>query len=464
MSDDKGRKYSLGTENVGRLLWRLAIPAIVAQSVTAMYNLVDRLFIGQMLGRDAMAGLTLTFPYMLILASFGTLVGVGTGAMVSIRLGERRPDDAEKLLGQMVCLKVLFFVTIPVLAFIFLDETLMLLGGSAASIPYAREYMRIILVGNIFSHLAFGLSSIMRAEGNATQSMTCMIVGAVSNIILDALFVCVLKLGIGGAAWATNIAMFLSMMFALHHFSNHGGGIIKVRLKYIRLWRGMLGRVLAIGLSPFAMQLMASVIQTSFIKAFSIFAENQDLADLQTAAVGIVNGIGLFALMPVFGLSQGLQPIVGFNYGAGSLRRVRDSYVCGIRAATLLCTLAFGICMIFAGTLVSWFCREEMLAGISSRALRVSCLAYPFIGLNIMSTTYFQSIGHPHVAIVLSLLRQAIVLVPLVFILPIFMGVAGVWWAMPVSDFVSFAVTCVVVVFEFRRLARLQETQVLEQI
>lgn len=444
----------IGTESIGKLLWEFSIPAIIGSVVMAMYNLVDRLFIGRGCGTDAMAGLTLTFPYMMVLASFGVLIGVGTGALISIRLGEGRPEEAEKLLGQGIALKLLF-ILLPILAYVFLDETLVLFGGNEQSIPYARDYLRIVLWGNVFSHLGFGMSNFMRAEGHARKSMYTMLIGAGANVVLDPLFIFGFGMGIRGAAWATNIAMFLAACYGFAHFL---GPHCNIRLhgRNIRIWLWRLGPVFAIGLSPFFLHLIASFVQVSFNHAFRIWSDSAHAATVAIAASGTINTVLLFVLMPVFGLTQGMQPIVGYNFGAKNYDRVAHAFKLTMGIATAICTAGTLVCMVFSGPISAAFTKMPDVYDLSKWAMRVACAAFPFIGAPIASTTYFQSIGRAQVAILLSILRQALLLIPMIFLLPRFFGVQGIWFSGPLSDFMSACVTMTVVAFEFRRLNRLR--------
>lgn len=421
----------------------------------ALYNVVDRLFIGRGCGTEAMAGLTLTFPYMMVLASFGVLFGVGSAAILSIRLGERRQDEAEKILGQAIALKLLF-VIFPMIALVFLDQTIHLFGGNAASIPYAHDYLRVILWGNVFAHLGFGMSAFMRAEGNAHKSMIAMLIGAVANVILDPLFIFTFGMGIRGAAWATNIAMFLSACYGFAHFLGPRCHV-QLHFRNIRLWASRLGPVLAIGLSPFLLQLVASLAQVSFNHAFRMWAESPHAANVAIAASGANNGVLLFVLMPVFGLTQGMQPIVGYNYGARNYDRVARAFKLAMIATTAICAIGTTFCMVFASPLASAFTKAPDVHALARWALRVACMAFPFIGVPITSTTYFQAIGRAKVAIVLSFLRQALLLIPLIFLLPVLFGARAIWFASPISDFASAIVVFVVVAFELRRLQRLRE-------
>jgi len=444
----------LAKEKVGRLLWEFSVPAVIGSVVTALYNIVDRLYIGRGCGTEAMAGLTLTFPYMMVLASFGLLFGVGTGALISIRLGEKRQQQAEMLLGQSIALKILF-VVFPLTALLFLNRTITFFGGNEITMPYAHDYLKVILWGNVFSHLSLGLSNAMRAEGHARRSMYTMMIGAGANVILDPIFIFGFGMGIRGAAWATNVSMVISAAYALRHFLGPNCNV-PLRAKYIRIWPKLLMPVLAIGLSPFFLQLVASLVQVSYNHAFGLWSGSAEKATVAIAASGTINGILLFVLMPVFGLTQGMQPIVGYNYGAKHFRRVEAVFKLAMTLAASICTVGTALCMVFAGPIVSAFTNVPEVYDLSKWALRVACAAFPLIGAPIMSTTYFQAIGRAKAAILLSIMRQALILIPLIFLLPWTLGAKAIWFAGPISDALSASVSMTVIFFELKRLRRMR--------
>lgn len=444
----------LGSAPIGKLLWQFSIPAVVAQIVQAIYNVVDRLYIGQGVNEAALAGLTLTFPFMMILTSFGTLIGVGTGALVSIKLGEGRKEEAERLLGQMVLVKIIFFLIIPFICFLFLGKILKLLGGTPSSIPYATEYMKIILLGNIFAHLGFGMSGIVRAEGNVFRSMIAMLIGAIANIILDPIFIFGFDMGIAGAAWATNISMFLAMSYCFWHF-NSNRAVLRFKPKYMRIDFKTLPKVFSIGLSPFSMQILGSFVQGFFINAFSLYSPSEDEGTMMIALFGIVNSIILLAIIPTFGLSMGLQPIIGYNFGARKNSRIAEAMKKAILGGEVLCLIGMLGCMIFAPYLIAAFTSEEILIKKGPYFLRLACSGFMFIGVSIMTTTYFQSIGRAWVAMIFAFMRQGLMLIPLIYFLPMLFGLPGVWCAGPVSDCLAGIIAIIVVLYELRAIKSL---------
>lgn len=437
-------------DGIGKLLWGLSLPAIVGTVVNALYNVVDRLFIGQGCGRDAIAGVALAFPFMMILVAFGTLIGVGSGAFLSIKLGERNRVDAEKVLGQCVAVKIIFFVTLPVIGLLFLDTLLPLFGGTPEAIPYARDYLRIILYGNLFSHLSFGLSNLMRAEGNAHSSMRCMLVGAAANTLLDPLFIFGFGMGVAGAAWATNLAMALSALYAFHHYLARNS-VVRLRLRRIRIYPRMIGPVFAIGLSPFIIQLMAGAVNIAFNRSFLRWAADTQAATVEIAAMGLANSVTFLFLMPIFGLTQGMQPIVGYNHGARCMGRVKDAYLLTMKLATAFCVGISLVVLATAWPIVRCFTADPALLTAGARGLRLYVCLFAVIGVPIVTITYFQSVGRPLSGILLSMLRQMGLLIPLILLLPRLWGVIGIWLAAPVSDLLSSAITLIVVASELRR-------------
>lgn len=447
----------LGTQNIAHLLREFSIPAIIGTVVNALYNVVDRLFIGLGCGRDAIAGIGLSFPFMIILVAFGTLVGVGSGALLSIKLGERDRVAAEKVLAQFITVTLIIFLTLPFVGVSFLDHLLERFGGTPEAIPYARQYLRIVLFGNVFAHLSFGTSNLIRAEGNAKRSMACMLTGAILNIILDPIFIFGFGMGVAGAAWATNIAMFCSAAYALWHYVS-GQSIVRLRLRRAGIYPRMLVSVFAIGLSPFAIQIMTSLVTIAFNRSFLRWSPDSADATAEIAAMSIANGVIFLLLMPVFGLTQGMQPIVGYNYGAQLYPRVNAAYRHCMKIATLF-GLVISLVSIFAAwPIVRCFTHDPHLIAVGTRGLRIYGCAYIAVGAPMTTIAYFQAVGRPAFAIGLSLLRQGGMLLPLIILLPRVWGVPGIWAAAPCSDILAAIVTTVVIIIELRHLRRLSGT------
>ena len=453
------RSRELATAPLGGLLFRYSWPALVAMCLNALYAVVDRFYIGHGCGEDAMAGLTLTFPLMMLFGAFGVFVGAGHSAVLSIRLGEGNRVACEKLLGQLVAFKLLFFFILPPLVFFNADTVLTWCGGAkvtSGAFAAARTYLRLVVFSHLFSHLAFGFSAMMRAEGNAINSMVCMVVGFGANLILDPLLIFGLSIptpfgmfhlppfGIAGAAWATNIAMFLSCAWALRYYLS-GKSTVRFRFRHIGFHRGMIAKAAGIGLAPFLQQLMGSLINLSLAAAFAFWAKDAASATMQIASLGVFQSVMILALMPIFGTQQGLQPIFGYNWGARNFQRVRETLLLGFWITTILCVVASIVQVVppFPRLLARMFVdggNETLLATAAHDLAIGNCMIWT-ISINVVATTYFQSIGHPRTAIFLSMLRQGVCLLPCIWLLP-FIGVRtglfsaelGVWLALPVSD------------------------------
>lgn len=443
----------IGTDAIPKLLMRFALPAMASSFVNCLYNIVDRLYIGRGAGPDAMAGLSLTFPYMIILASFGMMIGQGSGALISLLLGEKKPEEANKVLGQAMAMFLLFIFTIQALGLIFLDQTLHLFGGTEAAIPYARDYLFIILWGNIFQHISFGMSNIVRAEGSAMTAMGVVILGAALNIILDPIFIFVFRMGIKGAAWATVISMAISSAWVLAHFLR--GSVLTLHLKHIRIYPKLFTRVISIGLAPCLMQILHSVIVIIYNHSFIAYATDDKEATLAIAAFGIVNSVLMMALMPCFGINMGVQPIIGFNTGAKLYARVIQAIKLAVNLASAICLTLAILSILFARQIAFIFTPDQPLIAATSYALKAAASGLPFIGVGILTGTYYLSIGKASISIVLSMLRQGLVLIPVLLIMPRFLGMNGIWWAGPVSDCFAAILCTAMLLHEFARLRKL---------
>lgn len=462
--------------SLGRLLFKYSWPALVAMSLNALYSVVDRVFIGQGCGVDAMAGLQLAMPVMMFLVSFGPLIGVGHAAVLSIKLGEGDRTTCEKLVGQTVALKICLYALLIPLMYVFLEEILALCGADKVT-PQAhaeaRRYLEIVLTSHLFSHLAFGLSALQRAEGGAIRSMTCMIIGFGVNLILDPILIfgfdfsllglhfALSPLGVAGAAWATNIAMFASCLWA---FGYYWRGKTTVRLRFRRIWiyPALVKRALSIGLAPFLQQLMSAVIVASLQISFTRWMPDAASRTAEIASLGVFNGALILVLMPILGCQQGLQPILGYNWGARNYRRVLSAFKLGFWATTVLSTLAFVIQVIppFPTWIAAMFVESgnpEIIALAAHDLQLANCMIW-CISINITSTTYFQAIGHPWMAVSLSMLRQGFVMLPIIWLMPYLLDDKpfAIWLSMPVSDVICNFVTIIPIAFHLRFLARVR--------
>ncbi len=454
----------LASGSLGRLLVKYSWPALVAMSLNALYSVVDRFYIGQGCGEAAMAGITLVFPIMMLFAAFGVFVGAGHAAAMSIKLGEGDRIACEKLLGQLVAFKLAFFFVLPPLIFFNADTVLGWCGGngvSAEAFESARRYLKIILFSHIFSHLAFGFSAMMRAEGSAIGSMTCMIVGFGTNLILDPIFIFGLGMGIAGAAWATNVAMAASCAFALFRYLS-GRSVVRFRWRRIGFHKGLLAKPCGIGFAPFLQQLLGAMINVALPAAFAKWAVDEAAATTQIASLGVFQSLLILVVLPILGAQQGIQPIIGYNWGARNYRRVKDALILGFWVTTVLCVFATVLQVVppFPRILAGMFVAPEntALLDIAAHDLQVSNCMLWCIGLNVIATTYFQSIGHPRTAIVLSTLRQGACLLPIAWFLPYFMEdhSFAVWLSMPVSDVLCCLMTIVPIFLHVRFLSRIR--------
>ena len=441
----------LGTEKIGKLLKQYALPAIIAQTASSLYNMVDSIFIGQGVGPLAISGLAVTFPLMNLSTAFGTLVGAGAATMLSVLLGQKNYKAANKVLGNVVSLNIIIGLIFMAVALIFIDPILYFFGASENTLPYAKEYMKIILYGNIITHLYFGLNAAMRSSGSPKKAMGLTIFTVIFNTILDPIFIFVFDMGIAGAAWATVLAQTIAMLVVLHHFSDRSRpfhfekGIVSLDMRVAK-------DSLAIGMGPFLMNSAACLV-TLFI--------NQQLreysGDLGIGAYGITNRFGFMFIMICMGLNQGMQPIAGYNYGARQYSRVKEVFWKTARLAVLVTTICFVIGVFFPQLAVGIFTHDPELSALASRALRITMLVFPIVGFQMISTNFFQSLGMVKKSVILSLSRQILFLLPLIYALPKWYGADGVWASFPISDVLATLLSIYMLGRLFRKFNRLKD-------
>lgn len=436
---------ALGTENIGKLLMQYAVPAIIAMTASSLYNMVDSIFIGHGVGTMAISGLALTFPLMNLAAAFGSLVGVGAATLISVKLGQKDYDTAQRVLGNVFVLNILLGVAFTVIVMAFLDPILYFFGGSDETVGYARDYMYIILLGNTITHLYLGLNAVLRSSGHPQKAMYATIATVIINTILDPVFIYGFGWGIRGAAIATIVAQIISLMWQLWIFSSKEE-LLHFHRGIFRLKRKIVFDSLAIGMSPFLMNMAA---------CFIVILINQGLkkygGDLAIGAFGIVNRLVFIIVMIVMGLNQGMQPIAGYNFGAKQYERVTKTLKLTIIYATGVTTFGFIIGMLFSDTVVGIFTSDAELIGLSAKGLRIVVMFFPIIGFQMVTANFFQSIGMASKAIFLSLTRQMVVLLPCLLILPRFFGAAGVWYSMPISDLLASLIAGTMLVWQFRK-------------
>jgi putative MATE family efflux protein len=441
------RIHELGQANIGRLMLKFFIPAFVGVFVNAMYNIVDRIFIGRGVGAEALSGISIVFPIMLIMMAFGLLIGIGTGVLVSINMGKKDLPRAEKFLGNGFVLMVVVSIIIMIIGFALKKPILESFGATREIVSYANDFLNIILWGTIFQVVGFSLNNVIRSEGNARIAMISMLISGGVNLILDPIFIFVFKMGVKGAAYANVISMFILMVWVLVHFRSNRS-VVKLRRSNFKIEISFLKEILAIGMAPFSMQIANSVVQGLLNKKLIALG-----GDMAAGAMGIINSVVTLVFMMIVALNMASQPIIGFNYGARDLMRVKSTLRIALISATIISTSAF----IFIETVPQVIIRlfnhnSDVLFNITKMGLRVAILAWPVIGFQIIAGNLFQSIGKAKTAMFLTLLRQVIVLIPLLYILPGFMGLDGIWTAFPVADAVSAAIVAFFLIKEWKIL------------
>lgn len=432
----------LGTENIGKLLMRYAVPAVIAMTASSLYNIVDRIFIGQGVGPLAISGLAVTFPIMNLSAAFGAMIGAGGSTLISVKLGQRDYDTAQNILGNIVSLNIIIGVIFAILAIAFIDPILYFFGASENTIEYARDYMFIILLGNVITHLYLGLNSVIRSTGHPTTAMFATIATVIINAILDPLFIYTFGMGISGAAWATIIAQTVALVLVMKILSNKDE-VVHFRRGIYHLKQRIVKNIMSIGVSPFCMQLCACFVVILINKGLQKHG-----GDLAIGAYGIVNGITFMFIMIVMGITQGMQPIAGYNYGAEKFGRVTQVFKYSILYATIVMIISFLLCEFVPEPLIRMFTQDPRLIELAEEGMRIIVLVNPIIGFQIVVGQFFQSIGMPKKSIFLSLSRQLLFLIPMLFVLPEFFGTTGVWISMPVSDSIS-AIVAAVMIWKF---------------
>ena len=442
----------LGTERIRKLLVQYAVPAIIAMTASSLYNMVDSIFIGHGVGALAISGLALTFPLMNLAAAFGSLVGVGAATLVSMRLGQRDYETAQRILGNVVVLNLIIGISFGLLTLVFLDPILYFFGASDATIGYAREYMSVILWGNVVTHMYLGLNAVLRAAGHPRKAMYATILTVTINAILDPLFIFGFGWGIRGAAIATVLAQILALVWQFRIFSDRNE-LLHFRRGIYRLKGKIVRNVLAIGMSPFLMNLAACFIVILVNKGLKEYG-----GDLNIGAYGIVNRLGFFFVMIVMGINQGMQPIAGYNYGARQFDRVDRVLKLTIIGATCVTTLGFLIGELAPRLAVSVFTDDPELVRLSAEGMRIVFFCFPIIGFQMVTTNFFQSIGMAGKAIFMSLSRQLVFLLPGLLFLPrVFEahtdwgGGWGVWCAMPLSDLLATVVAFFMLTYQLRK-------------
>lgn len=437
--DKKIQDLGLDTERIPKLLFRYSLPAIISMTAASLYNIVDVIFIGRGVSAMAIAGLSITLPLMNMSSAFGSLIGVGASSLVAVRLGQRDIKSAEVALGNAVTLNLIIGICYSIVALLFLEPLLLFFGASSESLPYAKEYMQIILFGNVFTHLYLGLNDNLRASGYPKIAMIATLTAVGINCILDPIFIFGFKWGIRGAAIATVTSQLAALVWLLIHYMNPKSllhfkkGIFKIR-------KGVPGSIISVGLSPFLLNVCNCFIVILINRAFYKYG-----GDFAVGAYGIANRLIFLVVMVALGFNQGMQPLVGFNYGAQKYDRVIKLFWATLCCVACVCTLAFVLCEFFPEPIVRLFTNHPQLIDLTVQGLRIDVLLFPLIAIPLVVSSFFQAIRKPGKAIFMSLTRQVIFLIPLLLILPRFYGTLGVWASLPASDTISILVGSILI-------------------
>jgi putative MATE family efflux protein len=446
----------LGKDSIPRLLLTFAIPAIVGLMINALYNIVDRIFVGNGVGAMGLAGIAVSFPSFIIMMAFGMMVGVGGSVNFAIRLGQGKVAVAERILANSLVLIVILTVILVAVQLTFLEDVLRFFGATETIMPYAKSYVGITLLGSIFLTANMTMNNFIRASGFPRIAMGTMIIGAISNTILDPIFIFVLDMGIGGAAIATVISQMFSCTWAASFFISKRSPY-RVRMKNLPLNSRTIRAILSIGFAPFSIQIASGFMQTILNKALVVHG-----GDLAISAMGVATSTIIFLFMPVMGLCEGSQPLIGFNFGAQNFKRVRRIYRLTSLVATVIMTVSWIFLRFYADNVIALFDpNDSQLIEMGGRALKTMTLVIPLVGVQIATTVFLQATKCPRLAALLALSRQLIFLIPCLIILPDYFGLRGVFYALPVSDFFSFLLVIFVLFGQFRKYRRLEQEKML---
>lgn len=444
--DKKSATLELGTKPIGKLLAQYAFPAIIAMIAASLYNIIDRIFIGQIVGPMAISGLAITFPFINLGAAFGAAVGIGASTSISVKLGQRDYETAENILGNTVTLNLIIGSSFGIICLIFLDPILRFFGASDATIPYARSFMEVILAGNVISHMYFGMNAVLRAASKPRQAMTATIFTVLMNIVLDFIFIRLWGWGIRGAAFATVLSQALALCWQMKQFTNQEE-ILHLKRGIYRLKRYLVENIISIGISPFLMNVCACIVV--------IFMNNQLVrygGDMAVGAFGIANSIAMIFVMFIIGLNQGMQPIAGYNYGSQQTDRLMRVLKLTIFAATGIMIVGWLIAHLAPYFCARMFTTDPELIRQAIKAIQINMMMYPLVGFQMVVTNFFQCIGKVKISIFLSLSRQLLFLIPFLVILPQFFKLDGVWASLPSSDLLASLVAAFIMIAYLRRL------------
>ncbi|MBU4511160.1 MATE family efflux transporter, partial [bacterium] len=427
----------LGEERISKLLVNLSVPATIGMMVNALYNLVDTIFVGRGVGALAIGGLTIAFPIQMVIMAFAQMIGIGAASAISRSLGAKDIEKADYVAGNsFLCIIVLSSI-IAAIGLIFTEPMLRLFGSTETILPYAKDYITIILWGSVFSSFAMSSNNLIRAEGNAKVAMATMLIGAILNIILDPIFIFVFKMGVKGAALATVISKFVSFLYVLTYLYS-GKSSLKVKLHHLKPRMHIITEIFTVGFAAFARMVTGSIVAIIVNNSLRVFG-----GDIALIIVGIVHRVTMFVFMPLFGVVQGMQPIVGFNYGAKKFVRVKETLKLSLITTTVIATFGWLIIELFPFAIISVFTRDAEIIEKGSTIMRIVISVIPVIGIQIVGAALFQSLGKAVPSLILALLRQVLLFIPLVIILPrvLGFGLLGIWIAYPAADILSVVLT-----------------------
>ena len=447
---------SLEKDSIGKLLFKFSIPAVVGMLVNALYGAVDTIFVGQFVGTNALAGVGVTFPITNTIMAVGMLVGIGSAARISISLGQKKKNRAEKYLGNAVILMLIGYVLVGIIGKIMITGILSELDLNPEVAAYANTFTNIMLIGSVFQIIGLGLNNVIRSCGSPKIAMFTMIIGGITNIILDYIFIVPLKMGVAGAAWATIIAQAVSCIWVTAYFFGKSS-LLKMKLKNFKLSSYIVWSIVSIGFAPFMLQMAGSLIQFILSKQI-VYAYSSGESDLVIGVMAVISRVTIILLMPVFGVNQGAQPIIGFNYGARQYDRVKKTLKLAMIVSTVLCVSSFIVIQTMPEVLLGLFISKNDMKAIEigTHAIRIYCLGFAVVGFQVISSSFFQSIGKAAISMVLSMSRQIILLIPFLLILPRFMGSEGIWIAAPMSDFLAFILSVTMISWEMRKIRRME--------
>ena len=448
--NDTKQTQLLGHEKISRLLVHYAIPAIVGMLVMSLYNIVDRIYIGQGVGPEAISGLALTFPVMTLSSAFGMLIGAGGAARISILMGKQEKDMAQKVLGNCFVLTIIIAALYSLVNYIWMNPILKAYGATDVTLPYARDYLCIIIPFTILNNMSFGFNNMMRASGYPAKAMITMLISALANVILDPIFIFVFKMGIRGAAVATVISMAITMVWVMLHFTNKKHTITFCK-KGFKLNQRVIISIISIGMSPFLINLTAALVNVFFNR--TLLSHGGDMA---IGAFGIITSFTMMIVMLIIGLCQGMQPIVGYNYGANQPDRVMKTYKTVVIIATAISMIGFLLAMFVPHIIVRGFTKDQNMISMASHGMRLVMSMFPLVGFVIVTTNFFQSLGKAPKAIFLSLSRQVLFLLPMIWLLPRFFELDGVWVASGVADLIAFFIS-LFMLFRYGRLTKINQ-------